>query len=265
MVQKHLPRQEQTIYSPYYYPNFSRYNYPAKIGGDEEIYTEPKFTFPHWDDEVSGYAPPNRRLRRRASSPEFYEDLEEYFIKSLHTSQKTNNSETEQEVKQEVEQEVEQDEGESNCEKIQVDIELARRDQKTDYDQFRKVYANLDDDIRALQREIEEFEAACMARGWGLTSDNEDCVRNSELTTETVSGSLMAAVVSDNSGRPLAVPSATAAAAERRPPTRNNKNRINRSVSFSGGSTNGNGSRCLGLEDGWTQERVHHQNEWIRC
>src|SRR5688572_9636712 len=60
------------------------------------------------------------------------------------------------------------DESEAVCDKIQNHIELARKDQKTDYDQFRKTYATFHDDIRALQREIEAIEAVCMKNGWDL-------------------------------------------------------------------------------------------------
>ncbi|CAG8560862.1 14147_t:CDS:2 [Acaulospora colombiana] len=177
MVQRQPPRQEQNIYSPYYYPSFSRYNYPSKIGGDEEVYTEPKFTFPRWDEEAADCATPVTPRLRRASLSDLSEDLD-YFNRETKTplqTSTTNNPEVEQEIEQE-------DEGETNCEKIQVDIELARRDQKTDYDQFRKVYANLNDDIRALQREIEEIEAACMARGWDLSKDTDEIVLESEST-----------------------------------------------------------------------------------
>lgn len=241
MVQKQPPRQEQNIYSPYYYPSFSRYNYPSKIGGDEEAYTEHQFTFPRWDDETSDCVTPTPTTPslRRAS----FSELCDYFNKEttkapLQAPQAANNPEIEQELEQE-------DEGETSCEKIQVDIELARRDQKTDYDQFRKVYENLNDDIRALQREIEEIEAACMARGWDLSNDKDELVLESEST-------------------PLSDQSALPSFGQRY----SKKNRVNRSGSLSGSSTSGNGStkglRCIGLEDGWTQERVH-QNEWIRC
>ncbi|CAG8547046.1 17548_t:CDS:1 [Acaulospora morrowiae] len=241
MVQRQPPRQEQNIYSPYYYPSFSRYNYPSKIGGDEEVYTEHKYSFPRWDDDASCTTPTTPRPRlRRASLSDLSEEDQDYFDKEakepLQTSQALDDDpETEQDIEQE-------DEGETSCEKIQVDIELARRDQKTDYDQFRKVYANLDDDLRALQREIEEIEAACLARGWDLTKDQDEIVLESESTS-----------LSDLSTLP--------SFGQRY----SNKNRMNRSGSFSG-SSNGNGSsksrRCL--EDGWKQERVH-RNEWIRC
>ncbi|CAG8563906.1 11674_t:CDS:2, partial [Racocetra fulgida] len=122
------------------------YNYPSKIG-DEEVYTEPKFSFPHWDDEISGYTPPTRYLRRRASFP--------------------------------------------------------------------SAHASLHDDIRALQREIEKFEAVCMSSGWNSTKDRD--VRQSE-TASTVTGSLMAAAVINGPGRTLASQSATAAARGQRQP-----------------------------------------------
>ncbi|CAG8799348.1 26979_t:CDS:1 [Dentiscutata erythropus] len=235
MVHKQLPRQEQSTYSPYYYPNFSRYNYPSKIG-DEEVYTEPKFSFPHWDDEVSGYTPLTRR--RRASFPTIYGNVEEFINTSstINNQEITNNQEAEQE-----------DEGESTCDKIQTDIELARRDQKTDYDQFRRAHATLHDDIRALQREIEEIEAMCMSSGWNSIKDR-DARRQSEPTS-TVTGSLMAAAVFNGPSRTLSSTSATAAARGQR------KRRQNRAESFSG--------KCIGAEDGWPQEKV--QNEWIRC
>ncbi|CAG8610306.1 19498_t:CDS:2, partial [Racocetra persica] len=133
-------------------------------------------------------------------------------------------------------------------------LRLARRDQKTDYEQFRKAHASLHDDIRALQQEIEKFEAACMSSGWNSTKDRD--VRQSE-TTSTVTGSLMAAAVFNGPGRTLASQSATAAARGQR---QRNKTRHNRAESFSGGKP----TRCIGAEDGWSQDKVH-QNEWIRC
>ncbi|KAF0540170.1 hypothetical protein F8M41_006686 [Gigaspora margarita] len=244
VYKKQPPRQEQSTYSPYYYPNFSRYNYPSRIG-DEEVYTEPKFSFPHWDDEVSGYTPLTRRRRASFSTiTTINGNVEE----NINTSLTTNNQEIAN--NQEVEQE---DEGETTCDKIQTDIELARRDQKTDYDQFRRTHATLHDDIRALQREIEEIEALCMSSGWNSIKDR-DARRQSEPSS-TVTGSLMAAVVS-GPGR-LSSTSATAAASAARG---QRKKRPNRAESFSGNNTN----RCIGAEDGWSQEKVH-QNEWIRC
>ena len=165
MVQKKEPRQEQNIYSPYYYPNSSRYNFPSKIGGDEEQYTEQKFSFPHWDDEVQPYSPLRRRASTSLLSSEYIED---YFNnKSLSSN---NNSPLAND---------EDDESEAICEKIQNDIDLARKDQKTDYDQFRKAYDTFHDDIRALQREIEAIEAICMKNGFDLkrggATVNDDC------------------------------------------------------------------------------------------
>ncbi|CAG8696990.1 21426_t:CDS:2, partial [Cetraspora pellucida] len=232
---KQPPKQEQSTYSPYYYPNFSRYNYPSKIG-DEEVYTEPKFSFPHWDDEVSGYTP----LRRRASFPSGYGNTEEYINnKDLNELINTTSSTKNQELT-EIEQE---DEGEVTCDQIQTDIELARRDQKTDYEQFRKAHATLHDDIRALQQEIEKFEAVCMSSGWNSTKDRD--VRQSEPTS-TVTGSLMAAAVFNGPGRTLASQSATAAARGQR----QRKTRHNRAESFSVSSVSGSKpTRCIGAED----------------
>ncbi|CAG8644234.1 15450_t:CDS:2 [Rhizophagus irregularis] len=153
IMMRREPRQEQTIYSPYYYPNSSRYNYPTKIGGDEEQYTEAKFSFPHWDDEVQPYKP----LRRRASTPF-----------------------------------------------INAEYNLARKDQKTDYDQFRKAYATFHDDIRSLQREIEAIEAACLKNGF-------------DLKRGVATGTAGATMNDDEGNRLLSyIPSATAAAAAAR-------------------------------------------------
>lgn len=274
MVQKKEIKPEQNIYSPYYYPNFSRYNYPAKIGGDEEQYNEPQFSFPHWDDEVQAYKP---LRRRRASSPLTCttEDIE-YF---------NNKATLANDTKAAAPSDIEDDESEIVCEDIQKDIDLARRDQKTDYDQFRKTYATFHDDIRALQREIEAIEAVCMKNGLDLKSDgqtiNDDgseiCYNPTESDTCNFTGSLMTTTTYEIQGCGR-LSSATAAAAAARgtiPRKRSSpsilykdkvakqqeeqQNRENLSGNF-----NDNNRRCLGIEDGWTQEKVH-QNEWIRC
>ncbi|CAI2175499.1 1345_t:CDS:1 [Funneliformis geosporum] len=272
MVQKKEPKPEQNIYSPYYYPNFSRYNFPSKIGGDEEQYTEPKFSFPHWDDEVQAYKPPRRR---RASSPLTCttEDIE-YFNNKANLANDTTAAPSD----------VEDDVSETVCEDIQKDIDLARKDQKTDYDQFRKTYATFHDDIRALQREIEAIEASCLKNGLDLKGDgptiNDDgseiCYNPTESDTCNFTGSSITYEI-QGCGR---LSSATAAATTRGsiPRKRSSpsilykdkvakqqeeqQNRENISGNFN--DNNSNNRRCLGIEDGWTQERVH-QNEWIRC
>ncbi|CAJ0632944.1 1145_t:CDS:2 [Entrophospora sp. SA101] len=203
------------IYSPYQYPKFSRYNYPSNVsGGDEAVYTEEKFSFPHWDDEVSPYAVPTKsRLRKHASSPALYgEDIDDFFnsnsiiagdddeevfdinkhqkrIQELKNqylqqlNQPGNNEDDEEEV----------DESQLRCEKIQSDIDLARKDQQSDYDQFRNQYSSLHDDLRYLQREIEEFESNCL-NGNHKLNNNEECFGYQSEPTSVVTGSLMAAV-----------------------------------------------------------------------
>lgn len=275
MVQKREPRQEQTIYSPYYYPNSSRYNYPTKIGGDEEQYTEAKFSFPHWDDEVQPYKP----LRRRASTPFINAEYSDYFNKSLSLD-----DEDEDENENE-------NESEAICEKIQNDIDLARKDQKTDYDQFRKAYATFHDDIRSLQREIEAIEAACLKNGFdlkrGVATGTAGATMNDDGTeiyyepTCTVADSHHYNNNSNNynnnvkeGNRLLSyIPSATAAAAaargmiakKRSSPSLLYRKKQQQQQNFNDNNNNNNNNRrCLGIEDGWIQERVH-QNEGIRC
>ncbi|GBB87367.1 hypothetical protein RclHR1_13800007 [Rhizophagus clarus] len=278
MVQKREPRQEQTIYSPYYYPNSSRYNYPAKIGGDEDQYTEPKFSFPHWDDEVQPYTP---LLRRRASTPFINADYSDYFNKSLSLMDNEDDND-------------DGSESEAICDKIQNDIDLARKDQKTDYDQFRKAYATFHDDIRALQREIEAIEAICMKNGFDLKrggTTGTTGTTGATGTTITADGTEIyydpTCTVPDSNNddddisegnRLLAcMPSATAAAAaargmiakKRSSPSilyrKKQQQQQNMSGTFNDNNNNNNNNRrCLGIEDGWIQERVH-QNEGIRC
>ncbi|RIA98641.1 hypothetical protein C1645_812519 [Glomus cerebriforme] len=277
MVQIKEPRQEQNIYSPYYYPNFSRYNYPSKIGGDEEQYTEPKFNFPYWDDEIQPYTPP---LRRRASTPLFKtEDMEDYFNnKSLSSN---NNSPLASALSDD---EDDESESETICEKIQNDIDLARKDQKTDYDQFKKTYATFHDDIRALQREIEAIEAVCMkngldlkrgcATGTTITDDGTEIYYEPTCGSNNNNNNLNNNNIKSGSRLLASMPSATAAARggmiakKRSSPSilYKNRQRQEQQGTFNNDNNNNNNNnrRCLGIEDGWLQERVH-QNEGIRC
>jgi hypothetical protein len=263
MVQKREPKQEQTIYSPYYYPNSSRYNYPTKIGGDEDQYNEPKFSFPHWDDEVQPYTP---LRRRRASTPFINTEYSDYFNKSLSLMDNEDDGDG--------------SESETICDKIQNDIDLARKDQKSDYDQFRKAYATFHDDIRALQREIEAIEAACLKNGFDLkrggTTGNGATI-NDDGTEIYYEPTCTVAESNNNNikegSRLLAsMPSATAAAGmiakKRSSPSilyrKMQQQQQNISGTFNDNNNNKNNRRCLGIEDGWISERVH-QNEGIRC
>ncbi|CAJ0884498.1 15692_t:CDS:2 [Entrophospora sp. SA101] len=98
-------------------------------------------------------------------------------------NQPGNNEDDEEEV----------DESQLRCEKIQSDIDLARKDQQSDYDQFRNQYSSLHDDLRYLQREIEEFESNCL-NGNHKLNNNEECFGYQSEPTSVVTGSLMAAV-----------------------------------------------------------------------
>jgi hypothetical protein len=130
--EKNESRQERIICSPYYYPNFSRYNYPSKIGGDKEKYTEQSFSFPRFLDEEEDTFN--------------VEDYLDYFNNNLSNNDRIepNNADDDND----------NDESEAVCEKIQSDIDSLRKDLKTDFDKFRKDFATIHDEIRTMRDRI---------------------------------------------------------------------------------------------------------------
>ncbi|CAG8596855.1 11125_t:CDS:2 [Ambispora gerdemannii] len=181
-------RPEQKTYSPYYYPNFSRYEYPTKVGGDNEQYTEHNWSFPNWDDEIDEFTPPIRDHYRnshgtRGTGKDYRPDNDrqpeqDYFNQNNSSSSSNESTPTEDNddstIQSETEEEQKNDEqGLVLCEELSDGIDSCRRDQKSDYDRFRDHLSSLSLELRALQQEIEAAEAACLNHNWNANESSE--------------------------------------------------------------------------------------------
>ncbi|CAG8589168.1 8251_t:CDS:2, partial [Paraglomus occultum] len=242
MVQKQ-PKKEVATNAPYFYPSFSRYNYP-KFGTDDETYAEPAFKFPSWDDGLSGYT---KRTYPRKNSHR-YEDFD--------------------------------------CDELHDDINSAKYDAQADYDRFKSHFSALSDELRALQQEIEETERRYLTRRWDADDESEagsfsessvlisgfgvgpspKRSLTSSPTPQATSEVSVGGFGSSSRRILLSSPSAMQAATS---PYRKRSTSIKSGYEEEedddclSGPGSPNGRRCMGLDDGWTQERVH-QNEWIR-
>jgi len=279
MVQKQ-PKKETATNTPYFYPNFSRYNYP-KFGTDDETYAEPVFKFPSWDDGLSSYT---KRSYSRKNSQRYEEfdiqlDEEESTLDDKEGCGLSYDSNDEEEE--------EKEDGLTKCDELHDDINSAKYDAQADYDRFKSHFSSLSDELRALQQEIEETERRYLSRKWG--ADDESEAGSFSESSVLISGfgvgpSPKRSLTSSPTPPPtsevsiggfgsssrrilLSSPSAMQAATS---PYRKRSASIKSGYEEEedddclSGPGSPNGRRCMGLDEGWTQERVH-QNEWIRC
>jgi len=281
MAQKQ-PKKEAVTNTPYIYPNFSRYNYP-KFGTDDETNVEPAFKFPSWDDGLSGYT---KRTYSRKNSYR-YEDFDIQLDEEDDMKEDYGLSYNSKDLQEQSEEEKE--DGLTKCDELHDDINSAKHDAEADYDRFKSHFSSLLDELRALQQEIEETERRYLSRKWGADDElgseagsfSESSVLisgfgvgpspkrslTSSPTPQATSEAPIGGFGSSSRRILLSSPSAMQAATS---PYRKRSASIKSGYEEEedddclSGPGSPNGRRCMGLDEGWTQERVH-QNEWIRC